>query len=392
MSAELKALTDELGKTVKSFQEENDKRIDEIKANGEARAETEQKVDKLNDGISAIEEKLAALATKMNRPDLSGGNVVDEKAVKQAASFMKFLRVGKDALDAEDVQVLKDMFVSDDTTGGYFAPPEFINEIIKDVVDFSPIRSVARIRQTSNRMVQVPKRTQTASAQWVGEREDRDETQNPAYGLEEVPVHEMSARADISETNVEDAQLDLGAEIQMEFSEQFGVLEGAAFVNGNAVKKPEGILVNADVEQVNSGHATLLTDDGLIDLFYTLKDAYARNATWLMARLTIATIRKFKDGDDQYIWQPGLQAGQPSLLLGRPILEAVDMPAIGAGTLPIAIGDFRRGYTIIDRTAMTMVRDPFSLSEDGLIKFVGRRRVGGQVVQAEAIKIQVVSA
>ena len=267
-----------------------------------------------------------------------------------------------------------------------------MQEIIKGITDFSPVRSIARVRTTTQRSIMHPKRTGSFSASWVAERGTRSETTGLAYGLEEIPTHEAYALVDISEQDLEDSAFNLESELNMEFAEQFGVAEGTAFVSGDAIGKPEGFLTNSDVGTTNTGHATQITADGLVDTFYAINSVYSKAAVWTMARATIGEVRQLKDGAGAYLWQPGLANSVPNTILGAPYVEMTDMPAIGAGLNAIAFGDFRRGYLIVDRVRMSMLRDPFTQATSGSIRFIARKRVGGQVVLAEAIRINVVSA
>jgi hypothetical protein len=207
------------------------------------------------------------------------------------------------------------MIVGDDTTGGFLAPVEIINELIKGIVLFSPIRDVARVRNTSFNSVKAPKRTQTTSAVWVGEVDTRSETNNLKFGKEEISTRELSAMADISRQDLEDVSVSLDDLVLEDFAEQFGVSEGAAFVSGDGVDgKPEGFLTASDqgylgsngIETSRPRRATAVVGNDLIELFYTLKDAYARNASWLMKRGTVKVVRKLKEtSTDNYLWQPG---------------------------------------------------------------------------------------
>ncbi len=379
---EIKALRDEQQKLVKQLHEENEKLI--------AAGKNTQK--EWTEKMQVIQERLDQVETKLNRPALPGPDSKsenDEKARQRNATFLNYLRKGRENLSPEEVKVLT---VADDTGGGFLATPETVNEIIKGVVEFSPVRSVARIRTTSQRSVRIRKRTGTFTAQWVAEVGSKTETTGLAYGLEDAPVHELYALVDVSEQDLEDSDFNLESELNMEFSEQFGVAEGLAFISGNAVGKPEGITVNTAIGQVNSGDANLLTADGVIKLFYALKDAYARNGSFLLKRSSIQAIRLLKDSQNQYLWQAGLAGNQPNTILGRPYLEAVDMPAVAANALAISFGDFRRGYLIIDRVVISVKRDPFTQATSGAVRFIARKRVGGQVVNAEAIKLQKVAA
>ena len=212
--------------------------------------------------------------------------------------------------------------------------------------------------------------------------------------LEELPAHELYALVDISEQNLEDSVFDLEAEMQSEFAEQFAKAEGTAFVSGNAVGKPEGLLTNSSVGESNSGHASTLLADGLITLVHSIKSDYGRNGTFVFNRSTLSAIRKLKDTAGQYVFQTGmsLQAGVPNTILGYPYVEATDMPDVAANAYPVLFGDFRRAYMIVDRVALSVSRDPFTQATSGNVRYVARRRVGGQVVQAEAVVKQKVSA
>jgi HK97 family phage major capsid protein len=240
----------------------------------------------------------------------------------------------------------------------------------------------------------MPTRSGTFAAQWVAEQGTRAETTGYTTGQEELPTHEMYALVDISEQLLEDAVFDVEAEMSGEFAEQFAKAEGTAFVSGNAVGKPEGILTNASIGTTNSGNASLLTADGLITLVHAIKSDYARNATFLFNRTTLAAIRKLKDTAGQYVFQPGMQiiAGVPNTILGYPYVETPDMPDVAANAKAVAFGDFRRGYMIVDRVSLAVLRDPFTQATSGNVRYVARRRVGGQVIMAEAIRLQVVAS
>lgn len=379
---EEKELADKLGSLFDDFKKAVDKQDEEIEKYGQATAETKQKVDRINDKISDIEAKIARLDTAP-----SGREGQEEENKEHKAAFGSFLRKGKDELEPEERKLLT---VGDDTTGGFLAPPEFVQTITKGIIEFSPMREIARVRSTGRRSVQVPRRTGTFSAQWVSETGTRSETQGLQYGLEEVAVHEMYGLVDVSSQDIEDSVFDLEGELQTEFSEQFGVTEGSAFISGDAVGKPEGFLNNSDISTVVSGNASAITADGLFDLFYALKTGHTRNAQFVMNRSTIKEVRKLKDSNNQYLWQPSLAAGEPPTLLGAPVTEMTDMPDIAASAKPIAFGNFQRGYLIVDRVEMSVQRDPFTQATSGAVRFIARKRVGGLVMLPEAIKIQTI--
>lgn len=345
-------------------------------------------------GRAAIETRLTAelatLATRLDAIDVrtqrpGGPGIIPPDAERrelECRAFTGFLRHGREALSAEEVRSL---IVGDDTRGGYLAPPEFVAEVIKNLVQYSPVRQAARVGMTAGGSVRLPKRTAAPTANWVGETETRPEAA-PTYGQIEIPVHEAACYVDVSSTLLEDAAVNVEAEVSTDLAEEFGRLEGVAFVTGDGVKRPTGFMSDANIDFTLSGAATAVTADSLIDLFYSLAAFYRMNATWMMNGTSLASVRKLKDGEGNYLWRPGLEAGQPETILGRPVVEAVDMPDIGAGTYPIAFGDFNSAYRIYDRVALSVLRDPYTVATSGLVRFHARRRVGGGTVKAEAIK------
>lgn len=393
----LKDLHEELKTTFESFKERHDQYEAELKQFGDARGQTKETLDKIENKMQEIEGQIKDVQTKISRHDpAKGGGDQSTPETEYKDAFFNWCRKGtvpvaQKAILDKGIET-KGLTAQDDTGGGYLAPSEFVNEIIKGITEFSPIRTVARIKTTSNRSVRIPKRTGTFSASWVAETGSRSEATGWAFGMEDVPAHELFAKVVISQQELEDSAFNLEAELRMESTEQFAVAEGTAFVSGNAVGKPEGLLTNSNVGATNSGDANLLKADGLIDLFYAVKDGYARNGTFLFRRASIGAIRKLKGSDNNYLWQPGLAADKPPTLLGQPYVECVDVPAVAANAYPILFGDFRRGYLIVDRIGISIQRDPFSDADNGNVVFRVRKRVGGQVINPEAVRKQKVSA
>ena len=337
----------------------------------------------------AINTAVEKMETVLKRP-VSG---MDTKQIDEYTSaFGTYLRKGATGLNPDEVKALT---VSNDSTGGYLAPPEYVRELLKTVTEISPIRSIARVRATGQRSIQVPKKTATFSAQWVGEVGTRSETDGYRVGLEEIPAHEQYALVDISEQDLEDTVFDMEAELQSEFAEQFAKAEGAAFVSGNAINKPEGFMSASGLTEVVSGSASAITADSLISLVHSIKSDYGRNGVFVFNRSTLAEIRKLKDTAGQYVFQAGmnLQGGATSTVLGYNYVEATDMPSVAGNAFPIAFGDFRRGYMIVDRVNLSVLKDNFTQATTGNVRYIARRRVGGQVVQAEALaKLKIASS
>ena len=406
MSEEIKSVIDNLNSTFESFKQENTKRLDEVEKKGSASAELESKVDAMADDITkmaetkqkielqakALEEaevKLDKLETVLARPE-TGLNT--KEVGVQMKAFSNMLRKGEKELDEMERKAL---YESDDTLGGYYAPEEYVADLIKSVTEISPLRSVARVRTTSNRGIEIPKRTGQFAATFVNETATRTETTGYQTGLMQIDAHELYAMVDISQALLEDSAFDLESEMSTEFGEQFAKREGTAFISGNGVGQPQGItFAGAGVAAVNSGSGTVLTANGLLDLMYSIKSDYMTNANFVMNRSSLAAVLKLEDTEGQKIFVQGMSyvGAAPSTILGKPYILAEDMPDVGGGTKPVAYGDFSRAYTIVDRVNLSVMRDPYSVATAGNIRYIARRRVGGAVVLAEAIALQNISA
>ena len=296
-----------------------------------------------------------------------------------------FMRKGESNMDEMERKAL---VVGTAATAGNLAPAEYVAELIKVITEISPVRSVARVRQTSNKEIEVPSKTATFAAAWTAEAGTRAETTGYTTSLNTIPTHEMYALVDISGALLEDSVFDLEAEMNIEFAEQFAKAEGAAFLTGNGTNKPTGILDSTTVASETAAAAAALATDDLMDLIHGLKSEYARSASFMMNRATLGAIRKLKDTAGAYIFQTGFsgQAGLPNTILGHAYVEAPDMADIAAAAKPIVFGDFRRGYMIVDRIALSVLRDPYSQAATGNVRYIARRRVGGEVVLAEAMR------
>ena len=405
MSEDIKNAVSEIGHAFEEFKKANDEKLEALEKGQNVDTLVDSKLEAIEEKLNGLEdinqeitqakqaqegikEQVENLETVMRRPN-SG---LEAKQIDEGLeAFEAYCRKGLEGLDDAEKKALT---VSNDNTGGYLAPPEYVRELLKTVTEISPVRSIARVRSTGQRSIQVPKRDGQFSAAWVAESGTRAETTGYTVGLEELPAHELYALVDISEQNLEDTVFDLESEMQSEFAEQFAKAEGTAFVSGNSVGKPEGLLTNSSVGESNSGNGTALLADGLITLVHSIKSEYGRNGTFMFNRGTLSAIRKLKDTAGQYVFQAGmsLQAGVPNTILGYPYVEATDMPDVGAGAYPVLFGDFRRAYMIVDRVALAVTRDPFTQATSGNVRYIARRRVGGQVIQAEAIVKQKVSA
>lgn len=375
----VKKLSDEFQAGVNAIREKQ-----ELLEKGNLSHET--KVKELDATIEKVQKGLDKLEV-----DLKEHKTVSVAGEKDASpehkAFMDWLRYGKpsELLRKDNTRLeSKVMKISDDTTGGYLASPEITGDLLKTITEFSPIRSIASVRTTGKEEVQIRTRTGSFTANWVGEVTTKTETTGWTFGLERIPVRELYALVDITNWDLEDSDFNLEAELASEFGERFGLAEGTAFVNGNTTTQPEGFMVNANVSNENSGDANNITADGLITLYFSPKTGYVRNGTFVMKRTSMAYCSKLKDNDSNYLLR---RLGESPVwtILGAPVVECPDMPTMANAAYPVAFGDFRRAYQIVDRIGISIMRDPYTQAATNSVRFHARKRVGGKVVQAEAI-------
>lgn len=387
-----KEAVDAQAKALAAFREEsekNDKARDA--ANDEKLAKINEELAKfevLNEAIQKAEarekefqDSLDRIEAKMNRP---GAGSEDADAEVRAKAFEAFARQGVSALTGDYQNVLQ---VSDDNSAGRLATPEFVMSILKEVEEYSPIRGLVTVRTTGSRSVQIPKRTGLPQAVWVGETQTRPDTEGLSYGMLEIPVHEATMAVPISNQMLEDSDFDIMNEIREGTAHGFAKQEAAAIVMGDKDGKPEGFLNAAGTVAKTSGVVNGITADDLISLKYGIKTAYATNGSYILNRPTLERVRKMKDGNGQYLWASGLAAGRASTIDGEPYAEMPDMPNVGTGLKPVAFGDWKRGYILVDRVAMSMLRDDYTRAGNGQVLFRWRRRLGGAVSIAEAIAV-----
>lgn len=382
------------------FKQANDENLDKRDAFLEAKiANASAALDKFEDvnqkltlaeqQNKAMQEQLDRLEEILNRP--SAGTPVDEHK-KVVAAFDRIMRRPANERNPEDVAIVNkyqaSLIKSDDASAGYLlAPPEMETMIVKNIVESTPMRTLATVRTIGSGSLKQPKKTTSGSASRIGEVSTRTNTGDPAYGMLEIQAPEMFARIAISQQMLEDSGYDLLAELREDASEQFAVKEGAEYISGlGAANQGEGVLTNADVAEVVSGAASAITADGIINLIHAIKSGYAANAVLGLNRSTLGAIRKLKDGTGGYLWVPGIANAVPNTIGGARYVEMPDMPNVSAGLYPVIYGDFRRGYKIVDRVGISFQVDFNTEADNGLVIFRARKRSGSAVVLPEAIK------
>jgi HK97 family phage major capsid protein len=291
------------------------------------------------------------------------------------------------------------MTVGTPADGGYLVPNETESEIGRRLTQISPIRGIAGVREISGNVYKKPFMTAGPAAGWAGETDARSQTTTPTLAELSFPAMELYAMPAASATLLEDSAVNLDEWIAAEVEQVFAAQEGAAFVNGDGTNKPKGFLQYTKVAEAswswtNIGYVATGTSaafdedapiDGIIDLVYALKAGYRQNAAFVMNRKTQAAVRKLKDEEGHYLWAPPAGTNTRATLLTYPIIEAEDMPDIAANSYSIAFGDFRRGYLIVDRQGVRVLRDPFSAKP--YVLFYTTKRVGGGVQDFDAIKL-----
>jgi len=322
--------------------------------------------------FDAMKARLDQLEAKAARPQ----NMTAAPAIHstdETKAFGDYLRTGDDT----EVKTL----AYGAGTGGILAPETVATTILEKVAEFSPMRSISGSIQMSGPLLQLPRLVDEVDPATVAEGGTKPESE-PTFEQIDLKPFEMGVIVPVFKTLIEDAHVDLSGYLANHVARRFGQKEAAWFVNGDGTTQAEGVLTSTEV---TDNAVAALDADTLIDHFYSVKTAYSRNGTWLMNRKTIGHVHKLKDSEGRSLWQPSLAAGAPPSLLGRPVLEAVDMPDAVSGNSPIIFGDFREGYTIADRIGFEIIRDELTEAAIGRVKFIARRRVGGRVTMGEAL-------
>jgi HK97 family phage major capsid protein len=380
-------LLGELMGAFEEFKRTNDGRLAELEKRGSADALTEEKLARLNAALDGAKAAMDRVALERSRPALEAGRPEAGDEYKEA--FSAYVKRGEE----------KALSIGSNPDGGYLVPSETESEITRRLTSVSPIRAIASVRAVSSSVYKKPVSLTGPATGWVAETGARTETGSPTIDALDFPTAELYAMPAATAAFLDDAAVDVGAWLADEVNAAFAEQETAAFVNGNGSNKPKGFLQEVQVAEsswawdklgylatgVSGGWPADDPSDTLIYVFYTLKAGYRQTAAWVMNRRTQGAVRKFKDADGNYLWQPGVAAGAKATLLGFELVEAEDMPDIGAAATPIAFGDFRRGYLVVDRTGVNVLRDPYTAKP--YVLFYTTKRVGGGVQDFDAIKL-----
>ncbi|WP_051228390.1 phage major capsid protein [Pleomorphomonas oryzae] len=352
-----------------------------------------------SDDKSAIELKqlntvLAAEAAKKG-VSFAPLNAAEGDAYRKG--FSTYLRKGEKVIGADES---KAMSVGGDPDGGYFVTPDVGGRIVTKVFESSPIRQIADVMSIGSDKLEGMEDRDEADAGWVAEKGTRADTGTPQVGKWSIEAFEMYAQPKATQKLLDDASVDIESWLAGKLADKFARTEASAFVVGNGAGKPTGFTAYATAADSGSGvdwgkigyvvsgkngdFADANPADKLFDLVGLLRDQYLGNARFVTRRAVITKIRKFKDGQGQYLWAPGLAAGQPEQILSYPVTRAEDMPALATGSFSLSFGDFRQGYQIVDRLGVRTLRDPYTAKP--YVVFYSIKRVGGGVIDFDAIK------
>jgi HK97 family phage major capsid protein len=391
-AAPVSAQTDLL-RAFEAYKEANDARIAAI-ARGQADVLLEDKVDRIDRALIEQKTLIERALLQQRRAPLSAETGVSE----HKAAWGAYLRRGDETALSRLEQKALSIGGNAGADGGYVAPPELDRLIDQRLAAASPMRTIATIRQTSATVFKKPISITAAGTGWAAETGERAQSSSPSLALMEFPTAELFANLAATQALLDDAFVNIEEWIATEVEEAFAAQERTAFVSGNGTNKPKGLLAYemiADASHawdkigfVLSGGAGAFASsdpaDKLIDLAYAPKPQFRQNARFVMNRKTVSAVRKLKDGDGRYIWQPTI-SGAEATILGYPVTEIEEMPDIAANSFSIAFGDFARGYLIVDRAGVQVLRDPYSAKP--YVLFYVTKRVGGGVQNFDAIKV-----
>lgn len=399
-SLEIKTIGDtmiaDLNQAFSAFREANDERLAQLETRLGLDALTEEKLSRIDQALDETKSRLDRLSLDMARPRL-GGDDGSIHGREHKSAFHHYMQSGESA----GLKVLesKAMSRASGPDGGYLVPVPAEQEILRRLAKLSPIRAIASVRAISTQSLRRAYSATGPAAGWVAEADPRPQTNNQQISDMTFPAMELYAMPAATQSLLDDAAVDIeqwiADEVQVAFAEQ----EGAAFVSGDGVNKPKGFLAYSTVADaswswgnigyiatgVAGGFATTNPSDALLNLVYALRAGYRQNGKFVMGRKAQSLVRQFKTTTGQYLWAPPTSADAAATLMNFPIVEAEDMPDPGANSLAIAFGDFERGYIVVDRIGIRVLRDPYSAKP--YVLFYTTKRVGGGVQNFEAIKL-----
>ena len=396
-SGDINAQYDDLIRAFEAFKETNDERVGQLERRMSPDVVTTDRLARIEEAMDAHKRNIDEMTLKAQRPQLGSASTKSGPALQHKAAFEGYIRQG----ESRSLRSLEEkaLSVGSGQDGGYTVPPEIEAGINRAVRTLSPIRGIAGVRQISGNVYNKPFMITGPVTGWVGETAARPETGSPVLASLAFPTMELYAMPSATQALLDDSAVNIDQWIADEVRIAFSDQEGTAFVTGDGINKPKGFLGYTKVANtswtwgntgylptgVAAGFPATAPTDKLIDLTFAVKAGYRANGSFVMNRATQGAIRKFKDNNNNYIWQPPVKAGDAPLLLGYPVAECEDMPTIATDTFSLAFGDFARGYLIVDRVGVRILRDPYSSKP--YVLFYTTKRVGGGIQDFDAIKL-----
>ena len=351
----------------------------------------EQDISDLGKEIARMERR-EALDAELNRPmnkPLTGKPMTGNDTAKTGRATDEYRQNFWNTMRAKAPMpsVLNALQIGTDSEGGYLVPDEFERTLVQALEEENIFRQLAKVIRTSSGDRKIPVVATKGTASWIDEEGAFVESDD-AFSQVSIGAYKLGTLIKVSEELMNDSIFDLESYISAEFARRIGAKEEEAFFTGDGSGKPLGILAASGGAEtgVTAASATAITADELMDLFYSLKAPYRKNAVWVLNDSTIKAIRKLKDNSGQYLWQPSLVAGTPDTILGRPVKTSAFMPAISASQKTIAFGDFQY-YWIADRQGRSFRRLNELYAANGQVGFLGTQRVDGKLILPEAIKV-----
>lgn len=397
MSDEIRELIEQQGKAFEEFKKSNDERL-AVLEKGEARSELEEKTDRINDELGRLSAAVDELAKKANRPGAPGAEGDEALQAEHKSAWLKWVRKGDDA-GLADIE-RKAMNVGTPADGGYAVPIQQDRDIMRLLTDLSPMRQVCRVMTVGTEDYRKLVNLGGTASGWVGETDARPATAGPTLAQLKPSFGELYANPEVTQKALDDIFFNVEGELSQDISESFAVLEGKAFLSGTGTNQPVGLLTAKTSAEADSARAfgtvqhiaTGVADnfpakdpaDILIDLIYSMKAGYRTGAQFMVNSMTLATMRKWKDGQGNYIWQPAMQNGQPGSIFGYGYVTNEDMPSAGAGAIPVVFGNFQQAYVIFDRVGIRSLRDPYT--NKPFVGFYTTKRVGSMIANTQAVK------
>ncbi len=360
----------------------------------------EQEITDLGKEIARLERQ-EALDAELNRPvnkpltGKPGGKAdtdgAEDKTGRGSEEYRKnFWNAMRSKAPMPDVT--NALQIGTDSEGGYLVPDEYERTLVEALEEENVFRQMAKVIQTSSGDRKIPVVASKGTASWIDEEGAFPESDD-AFGQVSIGAYKLGTMIKVSEELMNDSVFDLQSYISREFARRIGAKEEEAFFTGDGKGKPLGVLAAAGGAEtgVTAASSTAVTADELMDLYYSLKSPYRKKSVWVLNDSTIKAIRKLKDNNGQYLWQPSLVAGTPDTILGRPVKTSAYMPTIAAGAKPIAFGDFSY-YWIADRQGRSFKRLNELFAATGQVGFLASQRVDGKMILAEAVKVLVQKA